>query len=1229
MDDRTETTRPDIAGTPDLPGQPNGRSNDIGLSVTLQPPEFFERNDSEQSVARTAYGKDFVFTTSFSNTSGAAEQTFTSTKTGKTLNRFGANNHQGRITTNLLCFFTATNGSSTSADNEEKLGLVATDDIASIDDFLDKDGKIQYGWNAITRANVRKAFETRLKKAGKDFFTRKELRTMNSEILAYIDRPISIENGWLVFENTDSSIHAYQIADQNDNFFTDKNPTTDSKEISVNTNSVPQSVKIRQRTIGTSSTVKDQVEDFSDPLRHFPWLTKYCGPNAGEKIGNNTVSCKAGTITIFDTSSKQPLFSDSAVGYSMDAANPNILYYVGLNGELKKIEIDKIGASTPVEAKPLPVTGAMKEFTMDARGNFFLVLVGEQLFIIEKTTLKVAQKIENVRGNIHSDASGKIFFVDTDNRLRVANTTFAIFEKGGVDRAREAARAKLEKTMATLDQGLQISGLAGNPKALSRESVLARLKREMEGAFGPLLDRAKTSEEVETIAARLTEFKEGDQFKDFPEAFILLDNKVVEKGSALKSSEFAAEIAGAENTLRGIDTAQAAMRIDAMINPLTQKRTSLSILDLPQRRAIDESLAKLKEKAGEVKTRFAGEIIRHAESLVREIERMINGPDAPVSLEELAAIKGSDKVRDFERALTYIADPEQSRALKSRYTKAHTDKFIALKRAAADAAAKERNALALLIDDAGRVLLDLEEEIDETTFNDVKGFKRWIGRNQLVPRFREIILGLPDTLRKEQEDKLEALINKKTGEIERRKVVDTKTVAGEVTFAGGFQLPVFKETPAVWQAKFIPLNPEGEGTGEYGELVFEDTHGKIFNPKIGTVKMDPNDPDTKAVIDAYMASAKRFFDRIKGRQVPHAGDNFRDTEHHRAKVAELAQNLRPQIKYHMGMVIIEGEAGVGKNMGIDTLAEALNYETFTFACNGQTEKEDMTFTYEYDPARGTYRLNAKFLEALQTPGMIVILDEINTLPTPVAKMLNGLLDYRRQLKLPDGQVITPDPSVVIIGTMNPKSYLGTRQLAQDFNDRSKTMSWTYPPEKRESNGEQLYTPDEAAVLAAYVPCLEKLSLDEFTLLWDYVINDDKTNGGDRIIDSDKEEACKQLHLVLKAANKVREAYIAFQTGGSEAVSFVFSTRTAIYIAMDLKSGSNVNQVIKDVVVPKIADPQEQMLVGTILDGACLPAATTTGNETGTAGTGRMRALEPNDGDANANSGMFEADARVA
>lgn len=209
-----------------------------------------------------------------------------------------------------------------------------------------------------------------------------------------------------------------------------------------------------------------------------------------------------------------------------------------------------------------------------------------------------------------------------------------------------------------------------------------------------------------------------------------------------------------------------------------------------------------------------------------------------------------------------------------------------------------------------------------------------------------------------------------------------------------------------------------------------------------------------------------------------------------------------------------------------------------------------------------------------------MLDEINTLPPGVAKMLNPLLDYRRCLYLPDGRVIKAHSSVIILGTMNPQHYIGVKPLSQEVKSRARVLFVDYPPTMRDRK----YAYDEALILSRYIDSLCDLSDAEFLIVWDYAVNNDAGNGGDKYITPERAQDCAKLLVIIRSAQKIREAYRAFRTGESaEPIEFVFSMRETIDIATELIDNDNVKDAIKDVILPKVSDHLERKALNTIID----------------------------------------------
>ncbi|MEJ7622135.1 MAG: AAA family ATPase [Aquificaceae bacterium] len=289
--------------------------------------------------------------------------------------------------------------------------------------------------------------------------------------------------------------------------------------------------------------------------------------------------------------------------------------------------------------------------------------------------------------------------------------------------------------------------------------------------------------------------------------------------------------------------------------------------------------------------------------------------------------------------------------------------------------------------------------------------------------------------------------------------------------------------------------------------------------------------------------------------------------------------IKEQLKYSEGILILEGDAGVGKNFLVEVFSALTNRPLYIIPCNSKMEKEDITFVYEFDPRRGTRRVYSDLVKALQTPGAVIYFDEINTLPAGMVKLFNPLFDYRRYLTLPTGEVIRAHKEVILVGGMNPQNYLGVSELPQDIKSRADIIFIDYPPFEDDRG---IYHPDEAIILKDHVRELSHLSLEEFVYLWHSVINGLKTTP---IKDQEKlEGSVWKIFELLKIANSIRKAYRAYQTQQSEEpVDFVFSIRDTIRCARRLDKYTKVKELVLDTILPKVSSPLEREIIKSIVE----------------------------------------------
>jgi hypothetical protein len=307
------------------------------------------------------------------------------------------------------------------------------------------------------------------------------------------------------------------------------------------------------------------------------------------------------------------------------------------------------------------------------------------------------------------------------------------------------------------------------------------------------------------------------------------------------------------------------------------------------------------------------------------------------------------------------------------------------------------------------------------------------------------------------------------------------------------------------------------------------------------------------------------------------------------KLEEIAQTLKLQMRHHQGVLILQGEAGTGKNVLVEMLANLSNREVTVVACNQNTIKEDLTYEFYYDPDRGTYKLPSRLIESIQVPGTIIVFDEINALKPGIAKLTNPLFDYRRRLFMPEGgtrREIIADPTVLFVGTMNPQNYAGVHRLSPEVKSRSRVIDIDYPPFEEMRQGRSFWRSDEAEMLAGYMDELQDLTQEEFRRCWNKVINHQENKGADAILvgDPDIKRDIRRIYDVIRVANALREMYAAFQIGDSdEPMDFPVSLRETTDIVMEMNHREGVKEIVKRVIVPKIDDRRQKRVVGEIID----------------------------------------------
>lgn len=446
-----------------------------------------------------------------------------------------------------------------------------------------------------------------------------------------------------------------------------------------------------------------------------------------------------------------------------------------------------------------------------------------------------------------------------------------------------------------------------------------------------------------------------------------------------------------------------------------------------------------------------------------------------------------------------------------------------------------------------------------------------------IKKAREVFFTLPQEIQHEAFERLNKLIQRfiVNARLEKYKIIAESNYLkiGETNVA----ISDTKPKKLRWQLKIEDKVIIGQDV--YSKISFEREDGILREPKRYNNYLSMEQTKHKPRwIGRYLSKLNGLF----GHQ-SYGLDftiSFEDTPWFVENLELLSKILNEQSKYKEGIVIIEGDAGVGKNFLVEVYAALTKRPLFVIPCHSKMEKEDITFVYEYDPKVGTKRTKSNLIKALETPNAIIYFDEINTLPASLVKIFNQLFDYRRYMYLSYDSVVKAQEGVLLVGGMNPQNYLGVSELPQDIKSRAEVIYIDYPPFEDEKG---FYYPDEALILKDYMVGLDAFMKEDFVYLWYEKINGIRLDKTINATETDIKNMFKIFDL-LKIASRIRKAYRDYQSGQSdEAVDFVFSMRDTIRCARKLNDQDDVKKVVKSTVLPKISNLFERKTVESLIE----------------------------------------------
>lgn len=148
-------------------------------------------------------------------------------------------------------------------------------------------------------------------------------------------------------------------------------------------------------------------------------------------------------------------------------------------------------------------------------------------------------------------------------------------------------------------------------------------------------------------------------------------------------------------------------------------------------------------------------------------------------------------------------------------------------------------------------------------------------------------------------------------------------------------------------------------------------------------------------------------------------------------------------------LLIEGDKGIGKTMAIITVCAEMGCGIVPYACSSGTTMGDILGRTQLRGDNSVFELGVlpKSIEvANHFKRGILYLDELSSLEPEIQKLLNPLIDDRREIVVND-KVYSIDKDVMytVIASQNPIGYQGTNPLNEDLRSRFVGEAWRYPP----------------------------------------------------------------------------------------------------------------------------------------------------------------------------------------
>jgi len=171
----------------------------------------------------------------------------------------------------------------------------------------------------------------------------------------------------------------------------------------------------------------------------------------------------------------------------------------------------------------------------------------------------------------------------------------------------------------------------------------------------------------------------------------------------------------------------------------------------------------------------------------------------------------------------------------------------------------------------------------------------------------------------------------------------------------------------------------------------------------------------------------------------------------------VTQSVWDQLLYSLSTgsnTLLLGPSGCGKSELLKMLSDRSGRPLFKFNFGAMTEpRTALLGNVNLDPGKGTWFSKSRFVEAIQTPNAVVMLDELSRAPIDAFNILLPLLDGQKYLSLDEREdkgTVTTAEGVAFLATANiGMEYTGTGTMDRALRDRFVSVDLEFPPEDKE------------------------------------------------------------------------------------------------------------------------------------------------------------------------------------